>query len=67
MTIPDPNNLLFDAPEAAGFAEVGAGRTIECDVVIVGTGPGGASVGRESRALAPHQGGRGRDWVRARA
>jgi len=46
MSIPDPANLLFDPPKADGFAEVGSGRSLEADVVIVGTGPGGASVGR---------------------
>lgn len=46
MTIPDPTNLLLPAPPADGFAEVGAGRHLEADVVIVGTGPGGAGVGR---------------------
>ena len=46
MTIPDPTNLILPAPAADGFDEVGTGRTLEADVVIVGTGPGGAGAGR---------------------
>jgi len=46
MTIPSPTNLIFPAPPADGFDEVGSGRSLEADVVIVGTGPGGAGVGR---------------------
>jgi choline dehydrogenase-like flavoprotein len=46
MSLPDPTNLMFDPPHADGFEDVGSGRNIEADVVIVGTGPGGASVGR---------------------
>jgi len=46
VTIPSPDNLLLPAPPADGFDEVGAGRTLEADVVIVGTGPGGAGAGR---------------------
>ena len=46
MTIPDPTNLIHPAPPADGFDEVGSGRTLEADVVIVGTGPGGAGAGR---------------------
>jgi len=39
---PDPGVIRPAAP-ADGFAEVGSGRTLEADVVIVGSGPGGAS------------------------
>ncbi len=46
MSIPDPTNLIQPAPPADGFHEVGNGRHLEADVVIVGTGPGGAAAGR---------------------
>ena len=46
MTIPNAENLFHPPPPADGFDDVGAGRSIEADVVIVGTGPGGASAGR---------------------
>ena len=46
MSVPNPENLFHPAPPADGFDDVGQGRTIDADVVIVGTGPGGASAGR---------------------
>jgi len=46
MSLPDPTNLMFDPPDADGFEATINGRDLEADVVIVGTGPGGASAGR---------------------
>lgn len=43
---PVHENVILDAPHADGFDEVGAGRTLEADVVIVGTGPGGSAAAR---------------------
>ncbi len=43
---PEPTAVLFPEPAALGFADVGAGTTIETEVVIVGSGPGAASVAR---------------------
>lgn len=42
---PDPG-VIFPAAPADGFAEIGAGRRLQADVVIVGTGPGGAAAAR---------------------
>ena len=42
---PDPSVILPAAP-ADGFDEVGPGRQLQADVVIVGSGPGGASAAR---------------------
>ena len=39
--------VIQPAAPARGFADVGAGRTYEVDVVVVGSGPGGASVAME--------------------
>jgi len=44
--VPDPSTVILPPPPADGFDEVGAGRTLDCDVVVVGSGPGGASVAR---------------------
>ena len=46
MSLPDPTNLILAAPQADGFDEASGGRDLEADVVIVGTGPGGAGIGR---------------------
>ena len=46
MSLPNPENLLHDAAPADGHEAVGTGRMLEADVVIVGTGPGGAAVAR---------------------
>jgi len=46
MSLPSPENLLFPAVQADGYEAVGKGRKLTADVVIVGTGPGGASVAR---------------------
>ena len=46
MTLPSPENLMFPAVHADGYDAVGSGRKLTADVVIVGTGPGGASVAR---------------------
>jgi choline dehydrogenase-like flavoprotein len=43
---PNPATVLWPEPPALGFADVGAGKTIETEVVIVGSGPGAASVAR---------------------
>jgi choline dehydrogenase-like flavoprotein len=43
--VPDPGVIQAAAP-ADGFEEVGSGRTLQADVVIVGSGPGGASAAR---------------------
>jgi len=46
MTLPSTDNLLFPAAQAQGYEAVGKGLRLQADVVIVGTGPGGASVAR---------------------
>ena len=46
MSLPSPAQAIFPAPPADGFDQIGAGRTLEADVVIVGTGPGGAGAGK---------------------
>ena len=46
MTIPSPENLMFPAVAADGYEAVGGGRQMTADVVIVGTGPGGAAAAR---------------------
>ena len=46
MTLPDADALLFPAVEADGYEAVGQGLTLQADVVIVGTGPGGAAAAR---------------------
>ena len=43
--LPDRSVIQPRAP-ADGFAEIGPGRTLTADVVIVGTGPGGAAAAR---------------------
>ena len=43
---PEPAAVLWPEPPALGFADVGAGKTIETEVAIVGSGPGAASVAR---------------------
>lgn len=43
LAAPHPAGLVLPAPPADGFDEVGAGRTLEADVVIVGSGPGGSA------------------------
>lgn len=42
---PDPSVMMAPAP-ADDWQAVGSGRQLECDVVIVGTGPGGAAAAR---------------------
>lgn len=49
LAVPDPAGLILPAPRADGFAQVGAGRVLDADVVIVGSGPGGSAA---ARALA---------------
>jgi len=44
--VPDPSTVILPPPPADGFEEVGSGRTLDCDVVVVGSGPGGGSVAR---------------------
>jgi len=44
--VPDLTSVLLPPPAADGFDEVGAGRTLTCDVVVVGSGPGGGSLAR---------------------
>ena len=44
--VPDPREVLLPAAPADGFEEVGEGRELEADVVIVGSGPGGAAAAR---------------------
>ena len=46
MSLPSPENLMFPAAPADGYEAVGSGRQLEADVVIVGTGPGGAAAAR---------------------
>ena len=46
MTIPSPENLMFPPVTADGHEAVGDGRSLTADVVIVGTGPGGAAAAR---------------------
>lgn len=43
LAVPDPAGLVLPAPPADGYDEVGAGRALEADVVIVGSGPGGSA------------------------
>ena len=43
MTLPSPENLMFPPVTADGHEAVGDGRSLTADVVIVGTGPGGAA------------------------
>ena len=38
--------VIFPAVEALGYESLQADRSVECDVVIVGAGAGGASVAR---------------------
>ncbi len=44
--VPNPLDVILLEPDADGFEEVGAGRDLSCDVVIVGSGPGGGSTAR---------------------
>ena len=46
MSLPDPSNLIMAPAPANGHEAAVGGLTLEADVVIVGTGPGGASVAR---------------------
>jgi choline dehydrogenase-like flavoprotein len=46
MSFPNADNLILPAAPADGYEAVGRGLKLEADVVIVGTGPGGASVAR---------------------
>lgn len=43
---PDPRLVLHPPVSAQGFDEVGSGLRLDADVVIVGSGPGGAAVAR---------------------
>ncbi len=49
LAAPMVSGLILPAPHADGFAQVGAGRVLDADVVIVGSGPGGSAA---ARALA---------------
>ena len=44
--VADRAQVLLPPPMADGFDEVGSGRTLTCDVVVVGSGPGGGSLAR---------------------
>jgi len=44
--VPDPAEVIRPEVAADGFAEVGHGRLLEADVVIVGSGPGGSAAAR---------------------
>ncbi|HCH63961.1 MAG: hypothetical protein CL927_16280 [Deltaproteobacteria bacterium] len=44
--VSDRAQVLLPPPMADGFDEVGSGRTRTCDVVVVGSGPGGGSLAR---------------------
>jgi choline dehydrogenase-like flavoprotein len=46
MSFPSTENLMFPPVSARGHEAVGTGLKLEADAVIVGTGPGGASIGR---------------------
>ena len=46
MSLPDPSNLIMAPAPADGYEAAVGGLHLEADVVIVGTGPGGASVAR---------------------
>lgn len=46
LAVPAPSGLILPAPHADGFREVGAGRRLSADVVIVGSGPGGSAAAR---------------------
>ena len=44
--VPDPSTVLLPPPPAEGFEAIGSEKTLTCDVVVVGSGPGGGSLAR---------------------
>lgn len=46
MTVPNPAEIIMVPPKADDFEAARGGRTLRADAVVVGTGPGGASVAR---------------------